>query len=111
MGMTLKQLAHAAPAIDNAADLYTVPAQTTALFSKLTVHNQAAVAGTFEVYLVPAAGSAGVANRLAYLRDIMAGDTIIVDEIKGHVLPAGAKVVVKSNTALCNYCLSGVEMS
>ena len=112
MAATLKQLAHSAiTAAAGATTLYTAPALTRTLLTKASVHNQGTVAATFDVHIVPSGGTANADNRLLSACPIAAGDTLMLDEVKGVMLAAAGFVVVRSYTATLNYLLNGTELT
>lgn len=59
------------------------------IIDKFTGTNTTAGAVTLTVYLVPAAGAAGVTNTIVSARSLAAGECYTFPEIVGHVLNSG----------------------
>lgn len=71
-----------------AATYYTAPANTKSIIKKLTFTNTDSSARTVTVYLVPAAGTAGVTNILISAQSIGAGECWECYPASGQVLQA-----------------------
>jgi hypothetical protein len=89
--------------------VYTCPtAQTTTTIVKQVVVTNTGSATTFNLSLVPAAGTAGVANRLFNSLAIAANETILLDV--SQVMTSGDFISVKSGAgSTVNVTISGVE--
>lgn len=74
MATTYKVLGQAAPADTNNADLYTVPANTQAVVSTISVANDTASAATFRIYVRVNGAAAGAENTL-FFDTPLAGNT------------------------------------
>lgn len=69
------------------------------IIDKFTGTNTTAGAATLTVFLVPAAGTAGVTNTIVSARSLAAGECYTFPEIVGHVLNNGDFIVTASGTA------------
>jgi len=91
----------------SAATLYTTPASTRALIKKISVVNTTATAATFDVYLVPSAGTAGTTNALFYEQPLAAKETLQWNGLQ--ILNAGSTIQVKASIAGLTVVASGGE--
>lgn len=66
MALTYKVLGQSAPANTSNADLYTVPASTSAIVSTLTISNTTGTAATARVFVRVAAAAAAASNAIIY---------------------------------------------
>lgn len=69
------------------------------IIDKFTGTNTTAGAATLTVFLVPAAGAAGVTNTIVSARSLAAGECYTFPEVVGHVLNNGDFLVTSSGTA------------
>lgn len=110
MANTYKILGQARPADTAVADLYTVPAATQAVISTISATNVDGVASNINIYVIPAGGTAGVANALVYAASLEAY-TVQAFTI-GLTLGAGDKISVQSATSSAvTYQVFGQEIS
>jgi hypothetical protein len=80
-----------------ATTLYTVPASTRTFVKDIDIINTDNSGVTFDVYLVPSAGTAGVSNALFYQQPIAAKQTI---QWQGtQILNTGDTIQVKASAA------------
>lgn len=91
----------------SAATLYTTPASTRALIKEISVVNTTATAATFDVYLVPSAGTAGTTNALFYEQPLAAKETLQWNGLQ--ILNAGSTIQVKASIAGLTVVASGGE--
>ena len=91
-------------------DLYTVPANTTAVVSTLSVCNQAGTAATYRVAVRPAADSSTVTkNWIVYGATVGASDASFLT--LGVTLAAGDKIRVFGSTNTLSFSAFGSEIS
>lgn len=76
MATTFKVLGQSAPADTSNANLYTVPAGTTAIVSTISVANVTGAAATARVFVRIAGATASASNALAYDVSVAANSTI-----------------------------------
>src|SRR5882672_8957010 len=90
--MTIRQTQLIAPIqLTNAVATYlTAPVNTTYRIGRAAFSNPTGGAVTVTVYLVPAAGAAGVANEIVNAVNVAAGSTYVSPELAGQVLPPGS---------------------
>lgn len=96
MAFVYKVLGQSAPADTNNADLYTVPAATSAVVSTVHIANVTATAATARIFVRIAGAAAGVGNALAYDVSIAANSLFALSE--GITLGAGDIISVRSST-------------
>lgn len=106
---TYKTLGQSAPSATTETTLYTVPAETSAVVSTLTVCNRGAAAGTFRVAVRPA--GAGLANQhyIVYDASIAAKDSIFLT--LGLTLATTDVVTVYASSGDFSFNLSGSEIA
>lgn len=109
MATTYKVLGQSAPAATTAADLYTVPAATSAIVSTITVANRGASAGTYRVYVRPAGASVVNQHYLIYDASLSANSTDTMT--LGITLAATDVVSVYASTANFSFNAFGTELS
>lgn len=109
MPSTYKVLGQAAPGAATPADLYTVPAATSAIVSALTVCNRGGSASNFRVAVRPAGAALANAHYLFYDAEIGAKATIVLPG--GLSLAATDVLTVYASTADCSFTASGVELT
>jgi hypothetical protein len=91
----------------SAATLYTTPASTRALVKEISVVNTTAATATFDIYLVPSAGTAGTTNALFYQQPLAAKETLQWNGLQ--VLNAGQTIQVKASATGLTVVASGGE--
>jgi hypothetical protein len=109
MAETLKVLGQAAPSLGVLADLYEVPAATSATASSLTVCNRGGAATTFRVTVAVGSAADEEKQALYYDLSIPANDTFIATV--GLTLGAGDVVRCWSANGALTFQLFGVEVS
>lgn len=111
MAITNKTLNEGAQLTTAAAIYYTAPALTTAVIKKLTITNSTGGAVSVTIYLVPAAGAAGVTNIVTSAKSILAGAVYEAYECENHVLMPGdtLQALASANTSL-TLKASGIEI-
>jgi hypothetical protein len=96
MAIVYKVLGQAAPADTSNADLYTVPAATSAVVSTLNVTNLTDTEATFSVYLRVAGATAASVNTL--LKDVPLAANSIFSATQGITLGAADVITVSTAT-------------
>jgi hypothetical protein len=91
----------------SAVTLYATPASTRALIKEISVVNTTATAATFDVYLVPSAGTAGTSNALFYEQPLAAKETLQWNGLQ--ILNAGSTIQVKASITGLTVVASGGE--
>lgn len=94
-----KRLVDGAQLTATAATYYTTPANSLATISAMSVTNTTATPQTVTVYLVPAAGTAGVGNVVCSARVVAPGETFNVSGAIGQTLPAAGTIQALSDAA------------
>ena len=79
MAMTQTKLHDPSQLGTSVSTLYTVPASTTAILKQITLCNTSATNRTVQLYIVPNAGTAAVANALLYDATVDAKSTMFVN--------------------------------
>ena len=84
-----------AVASTSATTLYTVPSSTRTYIKNIDIVNTSATTSTFDIYLVPSAGTAGVSNALFYQQTVQPKANI---QWQGsQILNAGATIQIKAS--------------
>ena len=110
MPVSNRVLGQAAPANTNNADLYTVPANTTAVASTLHIANVTNNNATFQVYVRIAGAAAANANAIAF--NVTLGGNSFIAMTTGITLGAGDIVTVRSSVAnALTFTLFGVQVT
>ncbi|MDF3280501.1 hypothetical protein [Gordonia sp. N1V] len=78
---------------------YTCPAASAAKIARAVLTNTSGSAVTVSVSMVKSGGTAGAANRVIAPYTLIAGDSIIVDELQGNFLGPGDFVSTLAGTA------------
>ena len=91
----------------SAATLYTTPASTRALVKEISVVNTTGAAATFDIYLVPSAGTAGTANALFYEMSLESKGTLQWNGLQ--ILNAADTIQVKASVTGLTVVASGGE--
>lgn len=94
-------------AVGTYADLYTVPASTSAVISTITVCNQAASDATYRV-AVAAGSTPATAEFIVYGGTVKANDTITLT--LGLTLQATKKIVISSSANTTSFGAFGSEI-
>ena len=76
MATAYKIIGQSAPANTSNADLYTVPAATSAIVSTISITNTTATAANATVYIRKAGASAAASNALVYTQSVPAYSTV-----------------------------------
>lgn len=97
MATSYKILGQSAPANTSVATLYTVPAETEAIVSTITVTNVSATDTTFRVFVVADGGTAGTTNAIAYDAPLTANSFVAFT--LGLTLGAADTIQVRTSTA------------
>lgn len=107
---TYKKLGQTLPGSASNVTLYTAPANTVALLQSLICCN---IAGTstdlIRVFIVPSGDAAGVTNAIVYDLSLTAGNFLGINTVPD--LNAGDSIVVRAQSALTTFTLSGLELS
>lgn len=83
-----------------------------ARIDKCTVTNTTAGAVTFNLYLVPSGGSAGVTNQIVDTKSVGVDETYVVSEAIGHWLDVGGFISAGASAATSlTLVVSGVEVN
>lgn len=81
-----------------------------ARIDKCTVCNNTAGAVTFDLFLVPSAGSAGVTNQIIQDKSVGAGETYTCPEAVGHWIESGGFISAGASAATSlTLMVSGIE--
>lgn len=104
-----KVLGQSKPAGTSCTDLYTVPANTSAVVSVLIIANPGGTADTARVTVAPAGAADSNAHSVGYDIPIAAGDQI--EMLKGVTLATTDKVRVRSAGGFLSFSLFGEEVS
>jgi hypothetical protein len=78
MPIEYKVLAQSTPGATTVTDIYTVPADTTAIISSIVVCNRAAVPKTFRISIAPAGAADTIVHYIAYDVTIPANDVVYI---------------------------------
>jgi hypothetical protein len=97
MPTTYKVLGQSAPADTSNANLYTVPAATSAVVSTISITNDSAAAATGRVFIRIAGAAAGLTNALVYDTSFAANSTTALTF--GITLAATDVITVQTGTA------------
>jgi hypothetical protein len=109
MAAIYKILGQSNPALTSSADLYTVPASTSAVCSTLNVANLASSNGAFRIAVIPSGSSLQAKNYLAYDTVVPANDSIALTI--GITLGQYDKVQVYASSISQSFNLFGTEIS
>lgn len=83
-----------------------------ARIDKCTVTNTTAGAVTFNLYLVPSAGSAGVTNQIIDTQSVAAHSVYTCPEVVGHTLASGGFISAGASAATSlTLVVSGLEVT
>lgn len=111
MSITPKRLIDPVQLPSAAAAIYTSTNVKTIL-KKATLCNTTGVNRTVTIYIVPAGGSAGATNTVLQAIPVLAGATVEVYDIEGHVLNAGDALWGLADAASAvTFHLSGMEVA
>lgn len=97
MPLVYKVLGQSAPANTSNADLYTVPASTSAIVSTLTISNTTATAATARVFVRVAAAAAATSNAIIY--DVSIAGNSVATFTLGITLATTDVITVRTGTA------------
>jgi hypothetical protein len=97
MALTYKVLGQSAPADTNNANLYTVPASTSAIVSTLVIANTTASDATARVFVRIAAAAAAASNAIAYDVNVPANGFITLT--LGITLATTDVITIRTGTA------------
>ena len=109
MPTTYKVLGQVAPDATTATTLYTVPADTQAVVSTITVANLTGVQATYRIAIRPAGETLANKHYIAY--DVAVGASDSTTLTMGITLAATDVVTVYSSTNTVAFNLSGMEIS
>lgn len=90
--------------------VYTVPANTTTLLTRIDLYDFAVGDTGVFVHIVPAGGSASTAN-IIYARDLESNENFIFEFEKPVPLHAGESIAIESFTSGINVRISGTEVA
>lgn len=99
--------------INNAAiTTYYTATNLQARIDKCTVLNTSGSAATFDLYLVPVGGTAGVTNQVIKTHSVNVNETYTCPEIVGHWLNSGGFVQAQASAATAlTLRISGIEVT
>ena len=110
MATSYKVLAQNNPSATTETTLYTVPADTSAVISTLSICNQAGSSGTYRIAVRPAADSTTAAKHwVVYGATVAASDSIMLT--LGVTLAAGDLVRVYASSANMSFAAFGSEIN
>ena len=108
MAITYKVLGQSSPAANTATNIYTVPANTSAVCSTINVCNYAATNATFRVAVRPAGATLANLHYIAYDTAIPSNDSIALT--LGMTLGNTDVVTVYANSATLSFSVFGSEI-
>ena len=109
MPTAYKVLGQTEPAATTAADLYTVPAATSAVVSSITICNRDSSPGTFRISIRPGGAAQSDEHYVVYDAGIVENDTIILTV--GLTLEATDVITVYSSNADTAFNAYGSELT
>lgn len=109
MAETIKVLGQVAPAATTDTDLYTVPAATATVLSKLVVCNRNNAADAFRIYI--RAGGAAKANQHAICYDVAIAANDTFEGLGGLTMEAGTVITVYAGTTTLSFGAFGSEVT
>jgi hypothetical protein len=109
MATTYKVLGQAAPAATTATNLYTVPADTSAVVSTLVVANRSGAGATYRISVRPAGATQADQHYLAF--DVSVGGANSTTLTLGITMAATDVVTVYGSTANLSFNLFGSEIA
>ena len=109
MAITYKVLGQSNPSANTNTDLYTVPANTSAVCSTIVICNQAASAATFRIAVRPAGAAIATSQYISYDSNLNANDSITMTI--GITLATTDVVTVRANTTPVSFSLFGSELT
>jgi len=109
MTSTYKTLGQVAPAATTLTTLYTVPAATQAVGSKLAICNTGAISTTFRVAIRPAGAAIAPMHYIVYESSINTNDSMFLT--LGIALATTDVVSVYAGTATVSFNLFGSEIA
>jgi len=109
MPTTFKVLGQSAPSATTDTDLYTVPADTSAVISTIVVANRATTAATYRIAIRPNGATLAALHYLAYDVSVLGSDSITLT--LGITLAATDVVTVYSSTANLSFSIFGSEIT
>ena len=109
MAITYKVLGQSNPSANTNTDLYTVPANTSAVCSTIVICNQAASAATFRIAVRPAGAAIATSQYISYDSNLNANDSITMTI--GITLAATDVVTVRANTTTVSFSLFGSQLT
>ena len=108
--ITVKRLVAGSAIAATITTYYTVPAATNAIVKEIIVCNTDTVARTFDLHIVPSAGSAAAANQIFQDETLQAGQSKIIS--LSSVMPTGATIqALASSASVVALNVSGVEIT
>ena len=109
MATTYKVLGQSAPSATTEANLYTVPAATSAIVSTITIANRGSSSGTYRVYVRPAGAS--VANQHYLIYDASLGAKATDTLTLGITLATTDVLSVYASTSDFSFNAFGTEIA
>jgi glucose-6-phosphate dehydrogenase assembly protein OpcA len=109
MATVYKVLGQSAPSATTDTDLYTVPADTSAVVSTIVVANRAEVAATYRIAIRPAGATLANQHYLAY--DVTVGASDSTTLTLGITLAATDVVTIYASTANFSFSVFGSEIT
>lgn len=109
MPTNYKTLGQSAPSLNTDTTLYTVPANTQAVLSTITVCNRAATAATYRIAVRP--DGAAIANQHYLVFDAAIGANQTVALTLGVTIDASDVLTVRASTANLSFCAFGSEIT
>jgi hypothetical protein len=109
MPTTYKVLAQSAPSATTATDIYTVPANTSAVVSTIVVANRTTSTATYRIAIRPAGATLANQHYIAY--DVTVGLSDSTTLTLGITLAAAAVITVYASTANLSFNVFGSEIT
>jgi hypothetical protein len=109
MANTYKVLGQSAPSATTATTLYTVPSETEAIISTISICNRGSSAGTYRVSIRPTGASQANQHYIVFDTSCAAKDSVMLT--LGISLSAADVITVYASTSDFSFNAFGLEMS
>ena len=109
MGKIYKVLGQSAPSATTATNLYTVPSDTEAVISTITVANRGSSGATYRISIRPNGATQANEHYIAYDASLPANDTIALT--LGLTMDAADVMTVYASSASVSFGLFGSEIA
>ena len=109
MATTYKVLGQSNPSATTATTLYTVPSETSAVVSTISICNQAGTSGTYRIAVRPAGATLEAKHYLVYGATVAASDSVLLT--LGVTLAATDVITVYGSSANMSFSAFGSEIA